>query len=341
MAKNEGQDDEIVRELLRVAPTLPSVLRRTFRRIEHFDFRRPTTLIEKIKTDFERMPLSGEVTNDTAMMLCRLLTETISRGEFRNWYEGNIANLKREAATDSRYSELLRLMAEADARIPRVSVVVSLRHADPVERLGAQCSPVDLLQQAERTQGEERATAVLRALVETLERVYRHYLVTVWQLSFFRGGEMPNAEPPPTGNLVKEVMRRLPDYPNLVEPDAGWMRNSAVHNPREYVVTNDSLVMWDKNVPRTEIRAADLLEMVRRMYSVSAVTMQRVAQLYLLRNLMLHTGLLDALLGGIPDLVSGDAARAEMAEKQLDNKLSEITEPMRMFFASHWQGSQP
>jgi hypothetical protein len=341
MVKNKDKSDKIMREVMRAAPTLPRVLQRTLRRIEHFDFKQPTTLVEKIKADFAGIPLSVEATGDTAMMLCRLLTESISRDEFRNWYEENVGHLKREAATDSRYSELLRLMGEADARTPFVSVIVSLRHADPVERLSAQCSPVDLLQQAEGTRGEERATAVLRALVETLERVYRHYLITIWQLSFFRAGEMPNAQAPSTGNLVKEVVRRLPDYPNLTEPNAGWMRNSAVHNPREYVVSSDSLVMWDKNVPRTEVSVDDLLAMVQRMYSVSAVTMQRVAQLYLLRNLLLNTGLLDALLDSVPDLVSGDHARVEIAEKRLDAKAFEIMEPVQKFFAAHWPASQP
>lgn len=341
MVKSKDKNIEIEREIMRVAPTLPRVLRRTLRRIEHFDFKQPVTLIEKIKADFAGMPLSAEVTGDTGVMLCRLFTETISRDEFREWYEENLKYLKREAATDSRYSELLRLMGEADARVPFVSVIVSLRHADPVERLSAQCSPVDLLQQAEGTKGEERATAVLRALVETLERVYRYYLITIWQLSFFRAGEMPNAQGPSTGNLVKEVVRRLPDYPNLVEPDAGWMRNSAVHNPREYVVKSDSLVMWDKNVPRAEVRVDDLFAMVQRMYSVSAITMQRVSQLYLLRNLLLNTGLLDTLLDSVPDLISGDHARAEMAEKQLDAKAFEIMESVQKFFASHWPASQP
>ncbi|MGB7923308.1 MAG: hypothetical protein WCF57_08690 [Pyrinomonadaceae bacterium] len=341
MVKSKDKNIEIERQIMRVTPTLPMVLRRTLRRIEYFDFKQPVTLVEKIKADFAGMPILAEVTGDTGMMLCRLFTEMISREEFRKWYEENIGHLKREAATDCRYSELLRLMGEADARIPFVSVIVSFRHADPVERLSAQCSPVDLLQQAEGARGEGRATAVLRALVETLERVYRYYRITIWQLSFFRAGEMPNAQAPSTGNLVKEVVRRLPDYPNLVEPDAGWMRNSAVHNPREYVVSNDSLVLWDKNVPRTEIRVDDLLVMVQRMYSVSAVTMQRVAQLYLLRNLLLNTGLLDALLDSVHDLISGDHARTEIAEKQLEAKAFEIMAPMQKFFASYWPASQP
>jgi hypothetical protein len=99
--------------------------------------------------------------------------------------------------------------------------------------------------------------------------------------------------------------------------------------------------MWDKNVPRAEVRVDDLFAMVQRMYSISAITMQRVSQLYLLRNLLLNTGLLDALLDNVTDLISGDHARAEMAEKQLDAKAFEIMEPVQKFFASHWPASQP
>lgn len=56
MVNSKDKNIEIEREIMRVAPTLPKVLRRTLRRIEHFDFKQPVTLIEKIKADFTGMP---------------------------------------------------------------------------------------------------------------------------------------------------------------------------------------------------------------------------------------------------------------------------------------------
>jgi hypothetical protein len=332
-AKERNKEEEIVRELLRIVPGLPYVLRRTVRRIENFDFKQPTTIVEKIKTDFDGLSMAVEGGGDELVTkLYQWVSEAALQGEVRREFEETAKILKREAATDSRYSQLLRLMAEADARIPFVSVIVPLRHADPIERLSAQCAPVDLIHQAERAHGEERATAALRALSETMEVLYRHYLITVWQLSFLRNGELPHAQVPATGNLVKEAYSRLPDYPGLIEPDAGWMRNSAVHNPRVYVRANDSIVMWDKNVPRTEVRVDDLLAIVQRMYSISAVTIQRVGQLYMLRNMLLDTGMLDVLLESLPDLMSGDAAHQGEAEQRVWTKARVIIEPLQSFF---------
>lgn len=336
--RNKEQDDgeEIVRELLRLMPRLPRVLQRVIRRVEHFDHKQPTTVIEKIKKDLEGLPVAAVNNDQAGARLLRLLSKISSSG-VRRQYEELIKNLKREAASDSRYSEILRLMGEADARVPLVSMIVSQRHADFEQRLSAQCAPLDLLRQAETLKGEARANATLLALSVSVERVYRFYLITLWQLSFFRRGEMPPQEAPATGNLIKEVRRRLPDYPDLVEPNAVWMRNSSVHNPCEYVTQTDSVVMWDKSVPRTEVQVDDLLAMVQRMYSVSAVTMQRVAQLYLLRNLMLNTGLLDDMIGSAPDILSGDAARQQAAEDRLTKKGGDIIEPLRKFFEAHQQ----
>ena len=133
------------------------------------------------------------------------------------------------------------------------------------------------------------------------------------------------------------MQRRLPDYPDLVEPNAIWMRNSAVHNPCEYVTQTDSVVMWDKNIPRTEVKVDGLLAIVQRIYLISAVTMQRVAQLYLLRNLMLNTGLLEVMVSSIPEVFSGDAARQQAAEDLLIKKGGEIIQPMKNFFEVHQQ----
>lgn len=337
--KKRNDREEIARELLRLTPTLPRVLQRVFRRVENFDYKQPTTIIQKIKKDFEGL-VTATISNDkVGAIFFRLLSKAGFGGELRRMYEDLIKNLKREAASDSRYSEILRLMGEADASIPFVSMIVSHRHADFEQRLSAQCAPVDLLQQAETLRGEARANVTLLALSVTVERVYRFYLITIWQLSLFRKGEMPPPEAPATGNLLKEVQLRLPDYPNLVEPDAVWMRNSAVHNPCEYVPQTDSVVMWDKKVPRAEVKVDDLLAMVQRIYSVSAVTMQRVAQLYLLRNLLLNTGLLDDMIDSMPDMLSGDAARQQAADDRLTKRGGEIFEPMRDFFEAHQKTS--
>lgn len=330
-------EDDLVREMIRLMPEFPQVMRRVFRRVEKFDGTSPATFLAKMQSDLDGLTIQVESNNgEAATNLYHWLSRAALSKESRRDFAKTVANLKRKTATDARYSMLLRLMGEADERIPYVSSIVAMHHAHPAERLHAQCAPLDLLRQAEQTRGERRATAVLRALGEVAEAVYSDYLITLWQLSFFRKGEMPPAQIPASGVLIKEVQRRLPDYAKLVDPDAMWMRNSAIHNPREYLVGEDALMLWDKNVPRTKVRVDDLFAMVERMYTISAVTIQKVGQLYLLRNLLLDTGVFDLLLDNVPNFLSPDAAKLEAAERELMEKVLPIIQPLQAFFGAHF-----
>jgi hypothetical protein len=63
--------------------------------------------------------------------------------EARKRLDDIIKITKSEASRDSRYSLLLKLMSEADKRVPLISIIVSMRHGDPIESLGPQCAPYD------------------------------------------------------------------------------------------------------------------------------------------------------------------------------------------------------
>src|SRR5207249_7142448 len=112
--------------------------------------------------------------------LWKLLSELPLEQEARKSLSNIIKVTKSEASKDPRYSLLLKLMSEADKRVPLIAIIVSMRHGDPIESLGPQCAPYDVLEQAEREHSEVRATFVLRALGETCEALYRPYLITIW-----------------------------------------------------------------------------------------------------------------------------------------------------------------
>jgi hypothetical protein len=192
---------------------------------------------------------------------------------------------------------------------------------------------MDLLEQAERETGEARATTVLRALPPISEYLYKPYLFTLWALSYIKEGKMP-PQAPEFGELVKQMHRRLADYPGLVEPDAGWMRNSAVHNMPEYVRDEDSVVMWDRNRERTKVRVDDLLAMVQRMYVISGITIVYVGQLYMFRDFLVNTGLFNKFIDCIPLVFSGDEARLAVMEQEMKQLSETLLKPMETFFDS-------
>lgn len=337
--KNEGstnQEKKIGQELLSMVPELPKMLGRLNDRIEQFDVRQPKTFIADTKNDFEA--LANKLRGDeqrVGHLLGRLFGKLAFKIVAKPMLQEVITLTKKEASVDPRYSLLLKLMHEADEAIPLISMIVSFRHSDPESALPPQCAPLVYLQQAERESGEARATSVLDALRATSEFVYRPYLATIWCLSYLKEREIPPAEVPDFGELVKQAHRRLTEFPGLVEPHAGWMRNSAVHYLPNYILEEDSLVLEAKNVQPVKVRVDDLLALVQRMYRISAVTIHRVSQLYMFRDLYLNTGLFDIFIENIPHIYSGNEKRIAIAEQELIEYGKTLLEPLNEFFDSH------
>lgn len=331
--RRDLRDEKIAKEFLKLLPRFPRTFKWLLKKVERFDYRSPTTFISEIKAQLAKCAPELNKGDVNAMRpLWNLLSELPFKQEARKSLKDIVKVTKSEASKDPRYSMLLKLMSEADQRVPLISIIVSMRHGDPIESLGPQCAPYDLLEQAERERGESRATFVLRALGETCEALYRPYLITIWALSFFKEGEVPPAQVPSTGNLVKDTYRRLSDYPGLVEPDAGWMRNSAIHNPRKYILEKDALEMWDKSVETRMVPVNELLAMVKRMYQISGVTIQRVGQLYMFRKLFGEIGLLDGFVESFPFLLSSNADEIQRVEDSFTAKAEEMFRPMAEFF---------
>lgn len=201
---DDDVDEKIAKEMLRLMPELPSTLHGLFKKVEQFDHREPTRFISEMRAEVGGSVSTLEVNKlDVLQSLGNLLADLPLKEEARRRLAEIIKITKSEASKDLRYSLLLKLMSEADKKVPLISIIVSMRHGDPIETLGPQCRPYDLLEQAEREHGEVRATAVLRALAETVEALYRPYLITVWALSFFKEDDVPPQQIPASAIWLK------------------------------------------------------------------------------------------------------------------------------------------
>jgi hypothetical protein len=108
------------------------------------------------------------------------------------------------------------------------------------------------------------------------------------------------------------------------------MRNSAIHNPRKYILEKDAVEMWDKSVEPRTVPVDELLAMVKRMYQISGVTIQRVGQLYMFRKLFGE--MLDGFVESFPVLLSSDENEIEQVEARFTAKAEEMFRPMADFF---------
>jgi hypothetical protein len=177
---------------------------------------------------------------------------------------------------------------------------------------------------------------LLRAYKDVAEPLYKVYLNRIWLLSYLKEGGMPAANKVPSfGNLVAEAATRLADYPGLVDPDAGWMRNSACHNRRVYFPDADAVEMWDENRPRRQVPVQELLKRVKDMYEISAVTFPYVAQAYMYRTMFIRSGMLDLLTGKASSISTFDEETLKAAEQEINEEVEKMFEPLTAFVKSH------
>jgi hypothetical protein len=326
--------DQIIKKAM---PQMPKKFLKLGQKIENADIRQPATLKAEIERDIaEFIQRLGLQDAGLFQDMLQLAGDPAFGEELIQTFLRTIGITKEEAKKDNRYSLLMRLVNEAHARVPYSPWLVFEDYADPRVMWEVQFAPADLLVEAEQKRGEIRAKAVLRALVEVAEPLYKLYLNRIWLLSYFKEGELPKCkEVPSLGNLVTEAASRLSDYPGLVESDAGWMRNSACHNRRVYLPEEDAVEMWDKNKPRKKVPVDTLLQMVNRMYQISAVTLQRVAQVYLFRTMLVKSGVLSLLMEQASVFSSLDETKINMAEQEMLAKGKVILAPLENFINSH------
>jgi hypothetical protein len=114
-------------------------------------------------------------------------------------------------------------------------------------------------------------------------------------------------------------MQRLDEYPGLVDPNIGWMRNSAAHLNSEYLIEQDAILIWDKKHDAVIVPVNELLDRVESIYQLSCRIVQRVSQLYMFRNFMRDTGLLREVIARYPVIFFGNQEEISQAEAEISD----------------------
>jgi hypothetical protein len=328
---------ELEAKILGWLPWLPWLLKRLEKELRHFDVRYPAKALNRFKALAEKLPINIVIDEGRIMADLRQLFEAPStQQELRKFLLYLPKAAKKEASANPSYSLLLKLISKADEQVPLISLGALFTAADPEKNLRPQCVPLDLLEQADKSKGEARAKAVVRAYLEVSEWLYKPYLRRLWLLSCVIRNDWKKA-PENLGNLIVQLNQRLPDHPGLVEINVGWRRNAAGHGHWEYDETDDSLILWDQKRPRTKVPVDELLAQLYRIYQISGPTLAFVAQLYLIRNFMWNTGLIDAFIVRIPHLLSSDEGRRSAAEQELIRKVMKAMERLQNYIAANSQ----
>jgi hypothetical protein len=238
--------------------------------------------------------------------------------------------VEEQALADPRAVQLVRLIEAADAKIPYVSWLVLQHHIDLRNQFRPICMVETLLQDARKNTGEAKATLLIDALGKMSELLYHPYLLALWQLTCLEKEKWPTT--PDFGTLVIELGKRLTNYPDLVNPDARWMRNSARHERWQPVPGEEAIIMWAQQKTPTRLSLDELEERVNEMYQMSAITFGAVARRYLFQNMLTDTGAWTILGKMLP--AAFEAAGKDLSNvNAIDEHMEPALQPVRDRFA--------
>lgn len=341
-SEHEKLEDAIARSIWKI---FPRRVGRTFSQFvflaEDFNPHRPAIFILKFQSllqQGQRFTARGKPLSASQMWSLKkalvLLRQYPVDEELRRFGPQLVRMAKHEAMRNPRASLLLKLISEADQNVPLVSMIFLRDAMQSLERLRAQLEPADLLASLDSTRGGVRARAFVRAYRETSEWLYEPYLRVLWRLANFAFKEAKVA-PKNLGPLVEQLSERLNDYPGLVDAEAGWRRNAASHAHWEHDEKTDVLTMWDEKKPPSSVQVDELVTRLNDMHQMSGPTIERVAQLYLIRDVFCKTGLFDALCDSIPAFVSLEQERIDAAGKYMAEQAEVAFGPLKQLLEAN------
>ncbi len=298
--------------------------------IQEFDPRKVATTMARV----ERGLASVELTPEQVKEFLQAGAAPELWHELKFALDDGVRQLKEAASKDARYSLVLLLMKECHERVPFLSFMV-LRWLDPPTLIRRMCEPHDLLVAADRSRGEIRARALVRAFREVAEMLYEPYLRALWALSEFTHGKWPS-EPGTFGALVNACHDRFQEsHPGLVDPDVGWLRNATAHAHWVYDPSNGTLILWDAKRPPRRISLEHLEQRVLNMYYLAAGTLPATFMLHAVRDVMIPNGLLGLIEEAARAIPNADTARQAEVDRQLDALAAPLFAPLKVFLAAH------
>ncbi len=312
----------------RLFPNFRRLVPKLKKLLDEFDVATPHTTLAKLERVLDSLAPSTPLAQ---LFFVRAIKTAIRIPGFREsileQLDQIITVTKTEAKKDPRYAMLLKLMHEADRKLPFAGGVVTSRHADPRQWFEIQMNSLSKINLAKSTTGERRGNAVKDAFRDTVEYLYTPYIKTLVYLSYVREGEgeesLNKIKDMRFGNAVRHLNAKLTDYQKLFDARAAWMRNCVTHEYLTFYLQTDTFLFRDSGSNPIAIRTDELLIMTEDMYRLAGETIARVGQLYMFREIFRNMGLREIFIDHIPKIVfEKNAAKAKALEEELKKSLS-------------------
>lgn len=170
---------------------------------------------------------------------------------------------------DLRFSQLYNLLMDADKKCNNIGLMLFYK-SNPLETLAKLFEPQDLINEIPSLSGEKANRNIIRLFREVAELLYTDYLDSINMLLQVVEGKSSIKTSNKFGNHTSQLPKRLEKlgYINLVNAEAGWMRNATCHGHWHYNAETDSVVLWDQSKPKQEFSPTDVYHQALEMYTM-------------------------------------------------------------------------
>lgn len=263
--------------------------------------------------------------------LLGLIADKEVLGTMQQEYRKVINDLEKQIKDNKEASSLLDLIWCADKKIPFSPLIVFQYFLPEMEFYRRAMEPLDLFSQAGKSTDEAKARALIRALRETAEMLYEPYLRALFQIAMFAEGKWSKG-PENFGSLVKQTHEKLKSHPEIVEPNAGWLRNAASHAHWVYEVNKKTIIVWDRTVKPKRMTIQQLEKVSSTMYQMVCNKFWMVRGFYTM--CALDELKLFEILQEYANITNKDTSASEVVNKKLEDIFMEKFQPLVEFLKS-------
>lgn len=292
--------------------------------LQNFDYRHYDKFQEEISNDFENNNENITVYDNIINSVVAFFKETDLPDLFELIKIKMNKKLNKLIKEEAKVKTLLNIVKKADSIIPNISFIIFTRIN--IEHFKRMLEPIDLLEEIYNHEGQHRARLVLRFFREVSEFVYDNYLRILYEFICVINNKLEINSGMSFGKLVDCLIPSLSKLKaqNLIENDAGMIRNAASHASYIYKNTTDSLIIWDKNKDKIEINVSDLLEKAILMYNISTKIILDV-YVYNHFNIIFNNEIIEIIKVEKEKILKSDDDVLKLIFEKIENLFNETT----------------
>lgn len=315
--------------LTQVIPHLENILGPAIKLVEGADPLEYRTNESKVKKLVEAQLSDEQNADQLGKAFLELLPALDFKKHVKHITENFEEQIKDANNQDPRFSQLYKLLMDADKKCNNIGLILFFKK-DPLETLAKLFEPQDLINEIPTLSGEKANRNTIRLFREVAELLYTDYLDSVSILLQIAEGKTSIKLSNKFGNHTNQLPKRLENlgYLNLVNAEAGWIRNAACHGHWIYNAETDKVALWDQSKPKQEMSPNELYRQALEMYAMVVENYLPLMLIYLGKKICSKEwfAILTYLQKNWEALMSGNKKIATKLSEMIEKEFTQLKE---------------